>query len=50
MQYYFYTLTADSAPDKIRYVGVTTKTLNKRMCGHKYNATHGDKRNQPVHK
>ena len=50
MQYYFYTLTAASSPDKIRYVGVTTKTLNKRMCGHKYNATHGNKRNQPVHK
>ena len=50
MQYYFYTLTADSAPDKIRYVGVTTRTLNQRMCGHKYNAIHDNKRNQPVHK
>lgn len=50
MQYYFYTLSADSDPNNIRYVGVTTRLLKQRMYGHRYNATKKEKRNQPVHK
>lgn len=50
MQYYFYTLSADSDPNNIRYVGVTTKLLKQRMYGHRYNATKNEKRTQPVHK
>ena len=50
MWYYFYTLTADNDPENIRYVGVTTRTLEQRLSGHRYNAKHDNKRSQPVHK
>ena len=36
--------------ENIRYVGVTTLTVQKRFYGHKYCAKHDDKRGLPVHK
>lgn len=50
MQYYFYTLSDDSDPENIRYVGVTTRLLKQRLYGHRYNANKKEKRAQPVHK
>lgn len=48
--YNFYTLSASSEPDNIRYVGVTTKTVVQRFYRHKYCAKHPEKRGLPVHK
>ena len=48
--YHFYVLTSSDDPTNIRYVGTTTKTIKQRFSGHKYNATHPNKRVQPVHK
>lgn len=48
--YRFYVLSSSDDPENIRYVGTTTRTIKQRMCGHKYNATHKEKRVQPVHK
>lgn len=46
--YLFYALSASSEPDVVRYIGVTTKTIEKRFYQHKYCALH--KRDLPVHK
>lgn len=48
--YTFYTLSTKSNSNDIRYVGVTTKTIDQRMYHHKYCAKHPNKRNLPVHK
>lgn len=48
--YNFYTLSASSDVDNIRYVGVTTKSVMRRFYGHKYCAIHDNKRGLPVHK
>ena len=48
--YRFYVLTSSDDPTNIRYVGTTTKTIKQRLSGHKYNATHPNKRVQPIHK
>lgn len=48
--YNFYVLSASSDIDNVRYVGVTTKTVQQRFYGHKYCANHEDKRGLPVHK
>ena len=48
--YYFYTLRSDDFPEDVRYVGVTTQTLNQRFSEHKYKATSEKFRSQPVHK
>lgn len=49
-KYLFYVLTSSDDPTNIRYVGTTTKTLKQRFSSHKYNATHKERRSQPVHK
>ena len=49
MQYNFYILTSTKESDRIRYVGVTTKTLKQRFYQHKHNALRKNK-SQPVHK
>lgn len=46
--YLFYALSASSKPEIVRYIGVTTKTIEKRFYQHKYCALH--KRDLPVHK
>lgn len=48
--YKIYVLSASDAPEEIRYVGVTTKQVNKRFSQHKYCAMHPEKRGLPVHK
>lgn len=48
--YNFYVLSASSDQENIRYVGVTTRTVEQRFYGHKYCAMHEDKRGLPVHK
>ena len=48
--YNFYVLSASSDQENIRYVGVTTRTVEQRFYGHKYCAMHDDKRGLPVHK
>lgn len=48
--YYFYTLSASDDPKNVRYVGVTSLTVNRRFIGHKYCAMHPEKRGLPVHK
>lgn len=48
--YNFYTLSASSDINNIRYVGVTTKSVIERFYGHKYCAMHPEKRGLPVHK
>lgn len=47
----FYVLSSTDEPDLIRYVGVTQKeSVQQRFYGHKYCATHPEKRGLPVHK
>ena len=48
--YNFYVLSSSEDEENIRYVGVTTLTVQKRFYGHKYCAKHDDKRCLPVHK
>lgn len=48
--YHFYVLKSDLDPEQIRYVGVTSTTINKRFSQHKYCATHPEKCGLPVHK
>lgn len=48
--YNFYTLSASSDKNNIRYVGVTVKSVQERFYGHKYCALHSEKRGLPVHK
>ena len=48
--YTFYTLSTKSDIENIRYVGVTTKTIDQRLYHHKYCAKHETKRGLPVHK
>lgn len=48
--YKFYVLSTSTDIDNIRYVGVTTKTVQQRFYGHKYCAMHPEKRGLPVHK
>lgn len=48
--YYFYVLFAADNPERIRYVGVTSKTIPIRFSQHKYNALHEDHRSMPVSK
>lgn len=48
--YYFYTLQASDTPEEVRYVGVTTRSLQERFYEHKYLANNKKQRSQPVHK
>ena len=48
--YLFYGLSASDSPQNIRYVGVTSRSLNDRFSQHKYCANHPEKRCLPVHK
>lgn len=48
-KYYFYGLYAEDEPDKIYYVGVTSKAIAVRFSQHKYSANH-ENRSMPVHK
>lgn len=48
--YSFYTLSSTEFPDEIRYVGVTSKTVQERFHHHKYTALHEDRRSTPVSK
>lgn len=48
--YNFYTLSALSDKDNVRYVGVTVKTVEQRFYQHKYCAKNPKKRGLPVHK
>lgn len=48
--YNFYVLSASSDIENVRYVGVTTKTVQQRFYGHKYCANNEQKRGLPVHK
>lgn len=49
-KYYFYALYSSINPDEIRYIGVTSTSINKRFRQHKYCATHPEKCGLPVHK
>ena len=46
--YTFYTLSSMDEPKRVRYVGVTSNTLEKRFQSHKGSAR-GKRRSQPVH-
>lgn len=49
--YKFYVLSSSDEPDLVRYVGVTQReSVQHRFYGHKYCATHPEKRGLPVHK
>lgn len=48
--YRIYVLSANDAPNEIRYVGVTVKKVSERFSQHKYCAMHPEKRGLPVHK
>lgn len=49
--YKFYVLSSSDEPDLVRYVGVTQRqSVQQRFYGHKYCATHPEKRGLPVHK
>lgn len=48
--YYFYTLHSTKSPDEVRYVGVTTQSLQQRLSEHRYKAKSEKFRTQPVHK
>lgn len=48
--YNFYVLSTSVDKENIRYVGVTTRTVQQRFYGHKYCAIHEEKRGLPVHK
>lgn len=48
--YNFYVLTTSADISNVRYVGVTTKTVQQRLYGHKYCSMHEEKRYLPVHK
>lgn len=48
--YQFYALVSEDNKDDIRYVGVTSRTIEERFRQHKYCATHPEKRGLPVHK
>lgn len=48
--YNFYTLSALSSKDNVRYVGVTVKTVEQRFYQHRYCAKNPKKRGLPVHK
>lgn len=46
----FYILFSTRDETNIRYVGVTSRTINQRFYGHKYCCMHLEKRALPVHK
>ena len=48
--YYFYTLHSTKSPNEVRYVGVTTQSLQQRLSEHRYKAKSEKFRTQPVHK
>lgn len=48
--YYFYTLHSTKSPEEVRYVGVTTQSLQQRLSEHRYKAKSKKFRSQPVHK
>lgn len=48
--YHFYTLSSSENLSEIKYIGVTTTTLKRRLIQHRYCAKHQDKRGLPVHK
>ena len=48
--YKFYVLVSDDDLDNIKYVGVTTQSIQKRFYQHKYCAMHKEKRELPVYK
>ena len=45
-----YTIYTISCQNEIRYIGVTSTSINKRFSQHKYNAKHVNRRQCPVHK
>lgn len=49
-KFIIYKLTSSEFPEEIRYIGVTTQTLQKRFYHHKYCTKNQSKRNLPVHK
>lgn len=49
-KYYFYKLYSTKNENEIRYIGVTTKTIQERFYQHRYCANNPKKRNLPVHK
>lgn len=49
-KYQFYGLVSSDNMGEIRYVGVTSRTINQRFSQHKYCATHPNQRGLPVHK
>lgn len=48
--YHFYVLSASDSPQRVRYVGVTTKSIQERFYQHRYCAKNSNKRKLPVHK
>ena len=49
-KYVFYTLISTKNIEDVRYVGVTTKTIQQRLSQHKYVASNPKKRSTPVAK
>lgn len=49
-KYVFYTLSSEKEVDNIRYIGVTTRSLNQRLSQHKHVAKYEKKRTTPVAK
>ena len=49
-KYVFYTLSSEEEVDNIRYIGVTTISLNQRLSQHKHVAKYEKKRTTPVAK
>ena len=49
-KYVFYTLTSSKNTEDVRYVGVTTRTIQQRLSQHKYVARNDKKRSTPVAK
>lgn len=49
-KFLFYRLSTSSDPTNYRYIGVTVTSIKTRLSGHKYCATHAEKRGLPVHK
>lgn len=45
-----YTIYTISCQNEIRYIGVTSTSINKRFSQHKYNTKHVNRRQCPVHK
>lgn len=48
--YHFYVLSASDSPQRVRYVGTTTRSVQERLYQHRYCAKNSTKRKLPVHK